>query len=121
MNTAKTALTIVLMIAPWGQLAAQTSGPFSPGDSAAAAQLLHQFQFPRDLYDHPAYQTEWWYFTGNLNGHDGKPYGFELTFFHSYVPTGASSGPPQYTPIIFADLAVSDLDGQQFLFHKALA
>lgn len=122
MNKSKIALSIVLMIAPWGRLGAQTPEPFSPGDSAAnAQQQLHQFQFPRDLYDHPAYQTEWWYFTGNLDGKSGKPYGFELTFFHSYVPTGAPTGQPQYTPIIFADLAVSDLDGQQFFFHKALA
>ncbi len=79
------------------------------------------FQFPRDLYDHPSYQTEWWYFTGNLQSKQGKHYGFELTFFHSYEPTGAPAGQPQFTPIIFADLAVSDLDGQHFFFHKALA
>lgn len=110
MKTAKIGLfLIILRIAPSRWLAAQTLEP------------SFHFYFPRDLYDHPAFQTEWWYFTGNLDGENGRPYGFELTFFHSYAPTGAPPGQPQYTPIIFADLAVSDLDGQQFLFHKALA
>jgi predicted secreted hydrolase len=101
-------------------LAAQTSEPLSPADSTTDAQK-YQFQFPRDLYDHPGYQTEWWYYTGNLHSKDGRHYGFELTFFHSYRPTGAPAGQPQYIPVIFADLAVSDLDGQQFFFHKSLA
>jgi predicted secreted hydrolase len=117
----KIALLIVLMIAPSRWLAAQTSEPSSPGDSTTNAQQAFQFQFPRDLYNHPGYQNEWWYFTGNLDGKNGNPYGFELTFFHSYAPTGAPPGQPQLIPIIFADLAVSDLNGQQFLFHKALA
>jgi predicted secreted hydrolase len=80
-----------------------------------------RFEFPRDLYDHPSYQTEWWYFTGNLESKRSKEYGFELTFFRSYEATGAPAGQPQYIPIIFADLAVSDLSGEQFFFHKALA
>lgn len=107
MKAAKIALSIALVIGPSRWLAAQTPEPF-------------QFQFPRDLYDHPAYQTEWWYYTGNLHG-KSREYGFELTFFHTYEPTGATAGQPQYIPIIFADLAVSDLDGKQFFFHKALA
>jgi predicted secreted hydrolase len=89
--------------------------------SAGASARSYVFQFPRDLYDHPSYQTEWWYFTGNLESRWERKYGFELTFFRSYAPTGAPAGQPQFVPIIFADLAVSDLDGQQFFFHKALA
>jgi len=97
---------------------AQSSQPqFSAGPSAQP----YVIQFPRDLYDHPSYQTEWWYFTGNLESRSERKYGFELTFFRSYVPTGAPAGQPQFIPIIFADLAVSDLDGQQFFFHKALS
>jgi predicted secreted hydrolase len=96
----------------------------SQSTTTSASQDSRQpfvFKFPRDLYDHPSYQTEWWYFTGNLESLRGKHYGFELTFFRSYEPTGAPAGQPQYIPIIFADLAVSDINGQQFFFHKALA
>ncbi|WP_213807196.1 carotenoid 1,2-hydratase [Granulicella sp. dw_53] len=78
-------------------------------------------KFPQDLYDHPTFQTEWWYFTGNLHSRNNKEYGFELTFFRTNQPTGAPAGEPQVQPVIFADLAVSDINGQQFFFHKSLA
>ena len=31
----------------------------------------YQYQFPRDHFNHPDYQTEWWYYTGNLHTADG--------------------------------------------------
>ena len=45
------------------------------------AQPGYRFEFPRDHFSHPNYQTEWWYYTGNLHATDGHRYGFELTFF----------------------------------------
>src|SRR5450755_2595101 len=109
MKTAEVVLSIVLMLGASRWLPAQSSGPLSQADSASDARKPFQFHFPRDLYDHPDYQTEWWYFTGNLHSKNGGQYGFELTFFRSYEPAGAPAGQPQYTPIIFADLAVSNL------------
>ena len=41
----------------------------------------YRYQFPRDHFSHPDYQTEWWYYTGNLRAADGHRFGFELTFF----------------------------------------
>jgi predicted secreted hydrolase len=26
----------------------------------------YKFEFPRDYFNHEEYQTEWWYYTGNL-------------------------------------------------------
>ncbi len=121
MRITKTVLCILLTAGFSCWLEAQTSEPLSPTVSATNFKRPFRFQFPRDLYDHPDYQTEWWYYTGNLHSKHGRQYGFELTFFHSYQPTGAPADQPQLIPIIFADLAVSDLDGQQFFFHKALA
>ncbi|MBW2356549.1 MAG: carotenoid 1,2-hydratase [Deltaproteobacteria bacterium] len=37
--------------------------------------------FPRDHADHPAFRTEWWYYTGHLTADDGARFGFQLTFF----------------------------------------
>lgn len=85
--------------------------------SAGSSTPPYVIQFPSDLYDHPRFQTEWWYFTGNLTSKQDREYGFELTFFRGYAPAGQ----PQVIPIIFADLAVSDLHGQQFHFQKELA
>ena len=52
----------------------------------------YRYQFPRDHFNHPGYQTEWWYYTGNLRARDGHRFGFELTFFregnaqgHGYI------------------------------------
>ena len=105
-----------------GDLKAQSQAAIAfQNPSTGAYTNPFVFEFPRDLYDHPNYQTEWWYYTGNLRSEHGKEYGFELTFFHSYEPTNAPAGQPQFIPIIFADLAVSDLHGQRFRFHKSLA
>src|SRR6266571_1889726 len=45
----------------------------------------YRYEFPRDHFNHPDYQTEWWYYTGNLKSADGHRYGFELTFFRQAV------------------------------------
>ena len=37
--------------------------------------------FPDDYGPHPDYQTEWWYYTGNLETPEGRHFGYQLTFF----------------------------------------
>jgi predicted secreted hydrolase len=39
--------------------------------------------FPQDHGAHPQYQTEWWYFTGNLVDALGNDYGYQFTIFRS--------------------------------------
>ena len=36
----------------------------------------YRFAFPRDHFSHPCFQTEWWYFTGNLQTSTGRRFGF---------------------------------------------
>src|SRR5215212_1619181 len=38
-------------------------------------------ELPRDLYAHKSAQTEWWYYTGHMQSHSGRRFGFELVFF----------------------------------------
>ena len=121
MKAAAAVLYIFLIAGSSCWLEAQSSTADLAATSVIGAAQPPVIQFPRDLYDHPNYQTEWWYFTGNLQSARNRQYGFELTFFRSYAPTGAPAGQPQFSPIIFADLGVSDIDGQRFFFHKALA
>ena len=115
--------TILLVFAVLTAISSCVLDAQSPQAQFSAEASTHPYviQFPRDLYDHPEFQTEWWYFTGNLVSKQDRDYGFELTFFRGYAPTGAPAGQPQVIPIIFADLAVSDLHGQQFHFQKELA
>jgi predicted secreted hydrolase len=37
--------------------------------------------FPEALGPHPDYQTEWWYYTGNLQTASGRHFGYQFTIF----------------------------------------
>ncbi len=60
-------------------------------DSSAFARATKpgEVKLPRDFGPHNDFQTEWWYYTGNLQGEDDKgnqrPFGYQLTFFRSAV------------------------------------
>jgi len=60
---------------------ASLSGPADEAFARAYAPI--DFVFPRDHGAHPAYRTEWWYYTGNLVDNSGNQYGYQLTFFRS--------------------------------------
>ncbi len=45
------------------------------------AEGSREWSFPRDFGPHPDYQTEWWYYTGNLQSETGGRFGYQLTFF----------------------------------------
>jgi predicted secreted hydrolase len=77
----------------------------------------YRYEFPRDHFDHPGYQTEWWYYTGNVVSSDGHRFGFELTFFRQGVSRAATTTPTSawdVRDIYLAHLALSDLDGGHF-------
>jgi predicted secreted hydrolase len=74
----------------------------------------YSYRFPRDYFDHPAYQTEWWYYTGNLRSADGHRFGFELTFFRQAVARDADTSTWHIHDLYMAHLALSDLTGHHF-------
>jgi predicted secreted hydrolase len=75
----------------------------------------YRYEFPRDHFNHPEYQTEWWYYTGNLKGADGHRFGFELTFFREAVDRShIEASPWDVRDVYLAHFAVSDLDGGEF-------
>ncbi len=90
------------------------------GQGWQAALPSYQFQFPRDHFSHPDYQTEWWYYTGNVRAANGRRFGFELTFFRQATTAPAqrvkSESPWNPDQVYLAHLAFSDIDGGQF-FH----
>ena len=82
-----------------------------------AARPGYRYEFPRDYFHHPDYQTEWWYYTGNLQTTDGRKFGFELTFFREGVNRNpANRSTWDIRDVYLAHFAVSDLDGKKF-FH----
>ncbi|HUA18833.1 MAG TPA: lipocalin-like domain-containing protein [Bryobacteraceae bacterium] len=77
----------------------------------------YHYEFPRDHYNHPEYQTEWWYYTGNLHTAEGRKFGFELTFFRQGVDRSAQKTDVwDVRDVWMAHLALSDIDGGRF-FH----
>jgi predicted secreted hydrolase len=81
----------------------------------------YHFAFPRDHFNHPEFQTEWWYYTGNLRTAEGRRFGFELTFFRQAVarpPAAASVW--DINDVWMAHLALSDIEGRQFLHTERL-
>ncbi len=80
----------------------------------------YRFQFPRDDFNHENYQTEWWYYTGNLRARDGHRFGFELTFFRQGVSRTPDPDPWYVHDLWMAHLALSDLGAQRFHHEERL-
>jgi len=78
--------------------------------------------FPYDHGAHPRYKTEWWYATGWLQGEDGVPFGFQVTFFR-VRPGLAPGNPSAFTPdqLIFAHAALSDPKQGRLLHDQRIA
>jgi predicted secreted hydrolase len=73
----------------------------------------YRYQFPRDHFAHPEFQTEWWYYTGNLRA-SGQRFGFQLTFFRQAQQRAAAEEIWSASTIWMAHCALSDVAGQQF-------
>jgi predicted secreted hydrolase len=88
------------------------------------AQPQYRYQFPRDHFNHPDYQTEWWYYTGNLRAPDGHRYGFELTFFRQaqqLIPQmEAESAAWRPDQLYLAHLALTDVNRRTFYHTERL-
>jgi predicted secreted hydrolase len=83
------------------------------------------FEFPTDHGAHPDFQTEWWYYTGNLTSADGRRFGYQLTFFRrALLP--ASQTPVRESQwasgqVYMAHFAVSDINDERFQAFERLS
>jgi predicted secreted hydrolase len=84
------------------------------------AQPGYAYQFPRDYFNHEDFQTEWWYYTGNVTSADGRRFGYELTFFRQGVSRLDDSHPWFVHDVWMAHLALSDIKGQRFYHQQRL-
>ena len=84
------------------------------------ATEIRDFTFPADYGPHPGFKNEWWYLTGNLNGPDGRPFGYELTIFRfALAPPSDTTAPRSASDwrtdqFYMAHFAVTDSAGQAF-------
>lgn len=88
--------------------------PQTPEFKKAIAPI--PFKFPQDFGPHEDYQTEWWYYTGNLETGTGRPFGYELTLFRRGLTPGLKSSDSQWrsNQVYFAHFTLSDIENQNF-------
>ena len=92
-------------------MAANTSGY----QRALAPEPLN---FPQDFGPHPDFQTEWWYYTGNLDAKTGEHFGYQLTFFRrallpaDEIPSRASDWAT--SQVYMAHFALTDVAGNRY-------
>ncbi len=94
-------------------------------DDFSRATEVKPLNFPQDHGAHPDFQTEWWYYTGNLQAEDGRRFGYQLTFFRrALLPLEAlQERPSQWaaSQVYMAHFALSDVGNQEFQAFERLA
>ena len=78
----------------------------------------YRYAFPRDHGSHESYATEWWYYTGHLQGSGGQRFGYQVTLFRVAL---APQTPPRAShwatrDVYFGHLALTDASGGRYLF-----
>ena len=83
------------------------------GDATGFARVLapRAFTLPSDDGPHEDYQTEWWYYTGNLTTAGGQHVGYQLAIFRRGLTPGVISRPSDLASnqVYFAHLAFTDV------------
>ncbi len=85
-------------------------------DGFARAEAPYAWQFPRDHGPHPEYQTEWWYYTGNLADETGARFGFQFTVFRRAITPIAVESESEWrtNQVYMAHFTVTDVAREQF-------
>ncbi|WP_299488609.1 lipocalin-like domain-containing protein [Acaryochloris sp. IP29b_bin.137] len=76
-----------------------------------------KLSFPKDFGPHEDYQTEWWYYTGNLETESGRLFGYELTLFRRGLTPGLpdqQGSAWRSNQVYFSHFTLSDIENQQF-------
>jgi len=144
-------ITLIAALTIW--LNQQTRVPTSQADSVSLAAVMSdsdeanpnqsrfkrvtgpvELRFPDDHARHDDFQNEWWYFTGNLEGDDGRRFGFQYTLFRFHlgstadvvsdadqVPNKSTASAWDSEQMWMAHFAISDLDSERFYSEERFA
>ena len=92
--------------------------PQADSSGFARADGPRRLVFPADFGPHPDFQTEWWYYTGNLDTRVGQHFGYQLTFFRrAILPPSerqARSSAWAVEQVYLAHFALTDVSGGHF-------
>lgn len=96
-----------------GTLSARAQLDAPPIDTSGFARAIEpwDWQFPRDHGAHPEFQTEWWYYTGNLADEAGRHFGFQFTIFRRALSAALAPSTSEFrgNQLYFAHFTVSDI------------
>lgn len=100
--------------APESRLSELLSGDGDAGFEKALEP--REFVFPDDHGPHAGFRNEWWYVTGNLDGDDGRRFGFELTIFRFALTPSLPAAESNWrsNQVYIAHFAVTDADRERF-------
>lgn len=87
------------------------------------ADGMKSLKFPADFGPHPDFQTEWWYYTGNLETEAGRHFGYQLTFFRRALVPSEDRQKRDSTwasdQVYMAHFAVSDpVSGDHYVYER---
>ena len=123
----------VALVCAWPLLAEDSGAaprpaavPATRPDGFRIATAPYAFSFPRDHGAHPAYQSEWWYYTGHVAAPDGRRFGYELTFFRIGLRPGDPAPRPGQSrwrgnELYPAHFALTDESGKTFYHNDRFA
>lgn len=82
-----------------------------------------EWHFPRDHGKHEEFQTEWWYYTGNLRSTEGREFGYQLTFFRNAL---LSDQPARVSRWAFregyvAHFTITDVAHERFYYDQRMS
>jgi predicted secreted hydrolase len=99
------------------------SAPAAAQSDFAKVDKRYNWVFPRDHGQHPEYQTEWWYFTGNLQTENGRRLGYELTFFRRALAPKILPRPSSWAfrDAYVAHFAITDIEQEKFYYTQKSA
>jgi predicted secreted hydrolase len=106
---------------------AQVLGLAAAADVAGFARASGPIplRFPADSGPHHDYQTEWWYYTGNLATADGRHFGYQFTIFRRAVlpPTERVTRASGWAAeqIYMGHFALTDVAGGRFRAFERFA
>jgi predicted secreted hydrolase len=94
---------------------------FSEGFHYREALPGYEYHFPADYFEHPAFRTEWWYYTGNLTDVANRRFGFELVFFRQgQMRESTNRSAWRVDDVYLAHAAVTDIDGKRFVYSERI-
>lgn len=113
--------TLLAVLAPLAAPRAQEAA--APGAAWERVLPGRALAWPDDHGAHPAFQSEWWYLTAQLEDAAGRRYGAQLTFFRRGLDARASApgdAPLRARQVLAGHLALADLGAGRMRFAQRL-